>query len=116
MKSPDETVFIRHMIDAADRIQEFLRKVDQATFAQDALVQSAVVYQIQIIGEAARRLSPEVRQRYRWIPWRDVTGMRNKLVHDYVSISIPAVWETATRDVPALRTDLVNILNDLTGA
>lgn len=74
---------------------------------------SAVIYQIQIVGEAARYLSPDLRRRYPAIPWQDIVGMRSKLVHDYFGINREAIWLTATRDIPTLVKDIQQILAEL---
>jgi uncharacterized protein with HEPN domain len=73
------------------------------------MVQDAVMHQIQIIGEAANRLSSSFKERSSPIPWRDIIGMRNKLVHDYMGVDLEAVWETARKDIPVLK----NALRDL---
>jgi uncharacterized protein with HEPN domain len=70
------------------------------------LVQDAVKHQIQIIGEAASRLSSTFRDRSSAIPWKDIVGMRHKIVHDYLGVDLLQVWETASRDIPALKQHL----------
>ncbi|HFE52539.1 MAG TPA: DUF86 domain-containing protein, partial [Bacteroidetes bacterium] len=74
------------------------------------MVQDAVVRQLEIIGEATRHLSKEFRSAHPAIPWSEIAGMRDKLVHDYFGVDLEIVWETAFRDVPALREKLLAIL------
>jgi uncharacterized protein with HEPN domain len=64
------------------------------------------MHQIQIIGEAASRLSAPFRTRSMTIPWKDIVGMRQKLVHDYMGVDLEAVWETAVKDIPVLKAEL----------
>lgn len=113
MNRPDESIYLRHILDAIERIGRFLQGIDQTAFDNNDLVQSAVIYQIQIVGEAARYLSPDLRRRYPAIPWQDIVGMRSKLVHDYFGINREAIWLTATRDIPTLVKDIQQILAEL---
>jgi len=80
--------------------------VSEEAFLQTELIQDGVVRQIQVIGEAVKRLSREFREANSGIPWSDIAGMRDKLVHDYMGIDLEAVWETARTDIPMLRNQL----------
>jgi uncharacterized protein with HEPN domain len=76
--------------------------VDRAGFFHDENLPLATTHLIQIIGEAARRVSPEFRAAYPAIPWTTIVGMRHKIVHDYIHVDFETVWETATNDLPTL--------------
>ena len=86
---------------AAKRAIEFTVGLSQDDFFRDEKTQSAVVYQIQIIGEAARRVSAETRQAHP-IDWTNIVGMRNRLVHDYSRIDVGIVWDIVSNDLPSL--------------
>jgi len=90
----DDGVYLAHIRDAADRIASYIVGVSAERFQDTPLIQDGVVRQIQIIGEAARRLSPGFRSQTAGIPWSDIAGMRNKLVHDYMGVDLEAVWDT----------------------
>jgi uncharacterized protein with HEPN domain len=77
------------------------------------LLQDGVIRQIQIIGEAAKRVSPAVSSKYSDIPWRDIAGMRDKLVHDYFGVDVEMVWVTATVDLPELKQQIARILGEI---
>lgn len=81
-------------------------------FVGNHLIQDGVIRQLEIMGEAAKRLSNEIKDKYSEIPWRDITGMRDKLIHDYFGVDITAVWDTAVRDIPILKDKLRDILLD----
>lgn len=102
----DDDVLLSHIGDAVQRISSYLDGVSETQFMNSPLIQDGVIRQIQIIGEAAKKLSPAFIERSRNIPWKDIAGMRDKLVHDYMGVDLSAVWDTATLDIPALESEL----------
>lgn len=98
-----DEVYVRHILDAISAIESFLDGVDYARFTEDLLIQSAVIRQIEIIGEAARNISDEYRAQHADIPWRDIIGMRSKLIHEYFGVDLEAVWKTAREDIIQLK-------------
>jgi uncharacterized protein with HEPN domain len=91
---------------SARRIQRFIAGIDEAAFIINEEKRWAVVSQLSIIGEAVRRLSDGFRSARADIPWRQIAGMRDRLIHGYDKINWSLVWATATRDVPRLLTEL----------
>jgi len=107
---PDETVYLRHILDAIAKVELYLQGVDEAAFRQASLIQDGVIRQIEIIGEATRRLSRSFRLQYPETPWEDITGMRDKLIHDYFGVDMDKVWLTAIDDLPSLKVQVERIL------
>lgn len=94
-----------HLLDmllAARKVQEFTGDITWERFEGDDLIQNAVMRQIQIVGEAARKVSPSCRQEHPDIPWNEIIGMRNRLIHEYFRIIPQRVWDVAKKDIPEL--------------
>jgi uncharacterized protein with HEPN domain len=109
----DESVYLQHVLDAIARAEEYLQGVDDATFYATPLLQDGVIRQMEIIGEAVRRLSDHLRARHPDTPWHDIAAMRDKLIHDYFGVDLETVWLTARDDLPRLKSDVSRILKEL---
>ncbi len=97
---PRDAVFLGHMLGAMDRLSELLARIDRNTFGRDWVVQDAVIRELEVFGEAAGRISPEFAAAHPEIPWREITGIRHKLIHGYFAVDLGIVWSTATVNVP----------------
>lgn len=106
----DDTVFLRHILDAINKIQEYTKGMDYEDFRASSLVQDGVIRQLEIIGEATKNLSQEIREKHPYIPWKDMAGMRDKLIHQYFGVDIAGVWDTAEQDIPTLKNYLIKLL------
>lgn len=108
-----DVVYLRHILDAIARIQEYLDGVSEDEFYQKHLVQDGVIRQLEIIGEAAKQVSRETRESVSTIPWKDMAGMRDKLIHDYFGVDLEQVWLTATGDIPEIEKVIAQALTFL---
>lgn len=106
--------YVEHMLDAIERIESYLTGVDRETFDKDPILQDALVRQLEVLGEAAGRVSPERTSQHTEIPWSKITGMRHKLIHDYFVVDLDVVWTSAIEDVP-LKPLLSSLHHDLVG-
>ena len=95
MKVRDDTVYLRHILEAAERIGRYLADVSWERFEGEELLQDGVIRQLEVIGEATRQLSRGLRGRYPEVPWGDIAGMRDKLIHEYMGVDVELVWTTA---------------------
>lgn len=94
--------FFRDMLENAQRAIEFTKGMNYEAFAKDEKTVYAVIRAVEIIGEAAANIPANVRSEYPGIPWREVKGMRNKLVHHYFGVNMEVVWQTIQEDLPML--------------
>lgn len=105
----DETVYLRHILDFILRIEPYTAAGETA-FRTEEMRQDAVARNLELIGEAAKRLSPETRSRVPDQPSADITGMCDRLVHGYSEIDLDVVWETAGDDLASLKAAIQNLL------
>lgn len=108
----DNRVYFLHIQEEIERIREFTAEGHTA-FLTTPLVQNAVVYNLTVIGEAARQVSVWLKEKHPEVPWRDIIGTRNKVVHEYFRIDLDAVWDVVQNDLPQLSQQAVTILAEL---
>ncbi len=101
---------LNDILEALDWIAKAIAGRTEAEFLADETLCYAVAQKLTIIGEAVARLSSEVTSRYNSVPWPDIVGLRNILVHEYFGIHWPLVWQTATDHAPVLRAQIAEIL------
>jgi uncharacterized protein with HEPN domain len=94
------------MLEAIARIRRYVGRTRRTGFLRNALLQDAVIRNIEIVGEAAGRVSAELTARTPAIPWREIVGMRHRLIHGYLQVNLDTVWEVVERDLPALESSL----------
>ena len=100
--SRDDAVYVGHMLDTARKAVEKMDRTSRGAFDSDENLRLALAYLIQIIGEAANRVSPRFREAHADIPWSEIVGMRHKIVHDYLGVDYDIVWAVVTGDLPIL--------------
>lgn len=107
MKS--DWVYIQHIQEAIQKIERYIGDVDFELFCKNDMMVDAVVKELEIIGEAASKCSPSFRKRNTGIPWEEIVGMRNRLIHEYFGIDLAVVWTTCKEDLPLLKRVLSKI-------
>ena len=105
----DDKIYIEHILKSIDRIEAYLSGKDHQSFSDDFMTQDAVVRQLEIIGEATKRISKELRNINPQVPWSDMAGMRDILIHDYIDVDIDIVWKTASESIIKLKSLLLNL-------
>lgn len=107
----DDRPWLANILDALGRVEEIGRRGRDAFFS-DWLLQDATIRNFEIVGEAVKRLSPELRGRYPEVPWEDLAGFRDVLIHQYFRVDLQIVWALIERRVAALRSDVARIAAD----
>lgn len=95
-----DLIRLRHMLDAASEAAEDVRGKSWEDFQHNRLLQRGVIYAITVIGEAGTRISEAYQKRHPEVPWREVIGMRNRLIHAYFDINVALVWKTVQEIIP----------------
>jgi len=106
-KSRDQT-YCKHILELIAEIETFVQGMTLEQFEADLKTQRAVTRDLEVIGEASKRLSEEFQDEHGQIPWRRIGGMRDFLIHDYMKVDMKEVWKSATEDIKQLK----NILNE----
>jgi len=114
MNEQDE-IRLRHMLDAAREVQSFIEGRTREDLNTNQMLVRAISMSVGIIGEAASKVSPELQQPYPQIPWPQIIGMRNRIIHAYFEVNLDILWETATGGIIDLIGQLEEILDENSG-
>jgi uncharacterized protein with HEPN domain len=106
-----DRVYLRHVLDAIEKIDSYA-SVGRDVFMSTPHWQDAIIRQLEIIGEATKRLSKGLRSRHSEVPWRRMAGLRDVLIHDYFGVDLAAVWEITPKDLPQLKGSIEKILGE----
>jgi len=106
-------IFIKHILESIKNIEDFIRDISKSRFLRNKEKQSAVIREIEIIGEAVKNIPTNFRKKYADIPWIDIAGMRDKLMHHYFGVNLENVWKVIKEDLPELKKNILKIKDDL---
>ncbi len=107
----DNLVYILHMLECIQTINEYVD--DREQFYSTRIVQDAVIRNLQIMSESSQRLSQIVKDSYPAVPWREISGFRNILVHDYLGLDLDVIWSVIEQELPDLESTLTSIKKNL---
>ncbi len=109
----DARVFLVDILECIEKIEEYTNDVSKEKFLEETWIQDAVLRRVEIIGEAVKNIPPKLRKKYPDVPWKNVAGMRDKLIHAYFGISLERVWSVVKDDLPDLKKKIRAILEDM---
>jgi uncharacterized protein with HEPN domain len=99
----NDRVYLEHILEAIGKIENFTNAVSKFDFDNNVMIQDAVIRNIEIIGEATKKISKPFTLAHQEIPWSEMAGMRDKLIHDYLDVDVDVVWKTIEIDLPLLK-------------
>ena len=113
MSHRSDRKFLLDILEACNRIIDFIKNIIYNVFIEDIKTQDVVLRNIEIIGEAVKNTSDTLKNRYNEIEWKKIAGMRDKLIHFYFGVNLDIVWDVAKNKVPVLKDKITNILLEL---
>jgi len=108
-----DKAYLKHILDAISDVDKFTENIPKERFYENKEKQYAVLRALEIIGEATKNLSRESKERHPQIPWKDIAGMRDKLIHEYFGVNLDLVWETIKNKLPELKKQISEILAEI---
>jgi len=108
-----DRAYLKHILEAITNIEKFVEDLTKEGFFENVEKQYAVLRGLEIIGEATKNLSKDLKVKYREIPWREIAGMRDKLIHEYFGVDLELVWVTIEDKLPEFKKQILKILKEI---
>lgn len=105
--------YLEHIQEAIDKINRYAANENEAEFMASDIIQDAVIRNLEIIGEAVTKLSPELKSKHNDVRWGEISGMRNRLVHGYFTVNLQIVWDTVEKVLPEFLAKVMDIQSEL---
>ena len=105
--------YLIDIIEAIDKIEQFTKAITFEDFKKDEKTIFAVIRALEVVGEAAKKIPVGARNRYKTIPWKQIAGMRDKLIHEYFGVNIQVIWKTIKEDIPLLKPIIKQMADDM---
>lgn len=109
----DIKTFLKHILENIKEIESYINGITEKEFIKNRMMQNALVRCFEIIGEASRNLPAQFKNKYPQINWREIIGMRDIIVHEYFDVDLAVVWDTIKNDIPILKKQIQEILEEL---
>ena len=109
----DPLIFIEHILENIDKIKAFSKNISKEALFKNELKQYAIIRVIEVIGEAVKHIPDSLKKKYPEVPWKEIAGTRDKMIHHYFGIDLEIVWDIINQDIPKLKKQILEILKDL---
>ena len=106
-------IFLEHILESINLIEEYIKNKNKADFLNSKQLQDAIIRRIEIIGEASKNISDNFKKSHTEIPWKQITGMRDILIHQYFGVDLDLTWEVIETDLPKLKKQLIELNKEL---
>ena len=113
MTDKNDLNFIEHILDSIDAIEKFSNNIEKETLISNRLKRSAIIREIEIVGEAVKYISKELKDKHNYIQWKEIVGTRDKMIHHYFGVDIDIVWGILKSDLPILKKQIQKIKKEL---
>jgi len=113
MAKRSDKLYLRDILDSIEKIEKYVRGLNFEKFSENLMIIDAVVRNLEIIGEATKNLSKEIKILHPEIPWKEMKGMRNKVIHEYFGVNLKIIWKTIKERLPELKIKIKEILKSV---
>ena len=110
MRGKNPKIFLEDILESINRIERYVKGKTKEEFLDNYEKQDAIIKRLEIIGEAVKNIPSETKKKHPEIPWKDMAGMRNVLIHEYFGVIMDRVWDTAKNDIPKLKKQIQELL------
>ncbi len=109
----DSGIFLEDILESIDLIEKRMEKVSYERFTTDIDIQDMIIRRFEIIGEAVKHIPQKIKNKYLGIPWKEISGTRDILIHEYFGVNLNRIWETIKKDILPLKKQIKKILQDI---
>jgi len=109
----EDLVFVEHILDSINAVESFSKDLKKEELSSNRLKQSAIVREIEIIGEAVKNISENLKNKYKDVGWKEIAGTRDKMIHHYFGVDLNIIWEIISKDFPKLKEKILKIKKEL---